>query len=269
MLFEVLRAMQNAQSNALVAALIILAFAAFERTKTRHGAAAVALGASVKIFPLAALTFAIPHRKSLRAGIAAAVTGIALVLLPLLATSPDTLIAQYRSWRGVEASDTAERWFSVMELLQRWFHGDWPNWPVQLAGVATLLVPLLLRRERWVEARFRLLYLCSVLLFVVLFNHQAERASYLIAFTGIAIWFAAEPRTTWRAVLFGTAFLTITLMSTLIPGAPRSPTAMAYRLALPTLLIWIAIQVELLRGGRHGSSTHGRSTTELTVRADS
>ena len=184
--------MQNAQSNALVAALIVLAFATLERHRGWRAALAVALGACVKIFPLAALTFAIPRRRAMRTGLAAGVVGLALVALPLALLSPTALAAQYGSWRGIEASDAQQRWFSVMELVHRATGVAWPNWPLQLLGTLALLAPLALRRERWDEARFRLLYLCSVLLYVVLFNHQAERASYLIAFTGATIWFAAE-----------------------------------------------------------------------------
>lgn len=247
LLLEVLRAMQNAQSNALVAGCIILAFVALERAAAWRAATAVVLGACVKIFPLAALTFAIPHRRVLRTGIAAAVGGALLVLLPLLVTAPARLVTQYESWRGVEASDAQQRWFSVMELMHRWLGADWPNWPVQLVGTMALVAPLLVRRDRWDELRFRLLYLCSLLLYVVLFNHQAERASYVIAFTGASIWFASEPRAPWRTGLFVLALVTIPLMSTLVPGAAlRTPTTMLYRLAGPTLLIWLVVQGALL-----------------------
>jgi hypothetical protein len=245
---EVMRGMQNAQSNALVAALIILAFAESERRKSWNAGAAVAIGACVKIFPLAALTFALPRRRALRTGVAAAVIGTLLLALPLLITTPAQLVAQYHSWRGIESTDALQRWFSVMELVHRLDDAAWPNWPIQLAGTVALLVPLALRRDRWDEQRFRLLYLCSLLLYVVLFNHQAERASYLIAFTGATIWFASEPRTRWRTALFGVVLLTIPIASTLLPGAwLRTPTMMTYRLALPCLAIWLVIQRELLR----------------------
>lgn len=245
---EILRAMQNAQSNALVAGLIILAFTYLERNRAWRAAAAVVLGACIKIFPLAALSFAIPRRRVLRTGVAAAASGLALLALPLLLTGPRALAGQYRSWRSLESLDAQQRWFSVMELLHRWLRADWPNWPVQLIGTLILLAPLALRRNRWDDARFRLLYLCSVLLFVVLFNHQAERASYVIAFAGVAMWFAAEPRARWRTAMFSVALITIPLMSTLIPvpAIMKSSTAMLYRLAVPCLAIWLAIQRELL-----------------------
>jgi hypothetical protein len=246
---EVLRSMQNAQSNALVAGLIILAYAALERGRIWRTALAVAVGACVKIFPLAALTFAIPRRRPLRAGFATAAAGVGLLLLPLLVTPPATLVAQYRSWHAIETLDTTQRWFSVMELAHRITGADLPNWPLQLAGTLVLLAPLALRRERWDDARFRLLFLCSVLLYVTLFNHQAERASFVIAFTGIALWFTSEPRVPWRTALFGVALVTISLMSTVIPLPQdlRTPGVVLVRLAVPTLLVWIAIQAALWR----------------------
>lgn len=251
LLLELLRAMQNAQSNALVAALMILAFLALEQARSVRAGLLVALGVSIKIFPLAALTFAIPRRRAIRTGAAAVTAGIGVLLLPLLVTSPATLVAQYQSWRGIEASDAHQRWFSIMELLHQWTRLDFPNWPVQLAGVGVLVLPLLARRARWTDDRFRILYLCSVLLFVALFNHQAERASYVIAFTGAAIWYASSGHSGWRTALFALAFLTMPLASTLIPGAwLKLPEVVLYRLAFPTLLIWLAVQRELWNGDR-------------------
>jgi hypothetical protein len=252
LLLELLRAMQNAQSNALVAALIVLAWASFEARHVGRAVLAVALGACVKIFPLAALTFALPRRVAIRTAAWSAGIGATLLLLPLLVTSPATLLAQYGWWRGVESSDAHQRWFSVMEVVHRWTGTDWPNWPIQLAGTLCLLAPLALRRTRWDEWRFRFLFLCSMLLYVVLFNHQAERASYLIAFTGATLWFANEPRPRWRVVLYAIAFVTMSLMSTLVPvGAVlRSPAAQIYRLTLPMLAVWIAIQIDLWRHPR-------------------
>jgi hypothetical protein len=248
LVLELLRGMQNAQSNALVAALIVLAFGMMERRRVWRAALAVGVGACVKIFPLAALAFAIPRRRAVGAGLATAAVGAGLLLLPLLVASPTELAAQYASWRDVEAIDVPERWFSAMALVHRVTGASWPNWPFQLLGTVALLVPLAVRRERWDDARFRLLFLCSLLLYVVLFNHQAERAAYVIAFTGATIWFAAEPRARWRTILYGIATLTIPVMSTLIPGAwVRTPEMMTFRLALPCLAIWLVIQRDLLR----------------------
>jgi len=246
---EVLRSMQNAQSNALVAALIILVFLALEQDRVWRAAAAAVLGGFVKIFPLAALTFAIPRRQTLLIGIAGGALGLGLVLAPLIVTTPAMLLSQYHWWGDIQSADAQQRWYSVMEVLHRWLGVDWPNWPIQLAGAIALLTPIARRRDRWTDHRFRIEFLCSVLLFVSLFNHQAERSSYLIAFVGATIWFVNGKRTAGRTVLFAVAALTIPLMSTLlpIPDVLRSPPAMLYRLALPILAIWILIQWDLMR----------------------
>ena len=194
LLLEVLRSMQTAQSNALVAALIVLAFIALEHGRAWRAAGAVVLGAFIKIFPLAALTFAIPRRKTLQVAVAALVVGVVLAVAPLLVATPTQLIAHYRSWMFTESHDALERWFSVMALIHQLFGTEWPNWPVQLVGTLFLLLPLAIRRDRWSDERFRMTYLCSVLVYLTLFNHQAERASYLIAFVGASIWFLLRRR---------------------------------------------------------------------------
>ena len=63
---EVLLALQYGQSNALVAALLILAFVAFEARRPVGAAVSITLGAAVKLFPLAALSLAVFHPRRLR-----------------------------------------------------------------------------------------------------------------------------------------------------------------------------------------------------------
>src|SRR6266852_8091877 len=85
---EVLLALQYGQSNALVAALMILAFVALERRHQLGAASSITGGAAVKLFPLAALSLAGFHPRPLRfAAIVSAVLAVA-VLLPLVAVSP-------------------------------------------------------------------------------------------------------------------------------------------------------------------------------------
>src|SRR5215208_3440377 len=67
---DMLGSLQNAQSNALVAALIVLTFAAYERHHTVLGSLAAITGTYVKLFPLAAVSFAIFHGRKLRVALA-------------------------------------------------------------------------------------------------------------------------------------------------------------------------------------------------------
>ncbi|HEV2181938.1 MAG TPA: glycosyltransferase family 87 protein [Gemmatimonadaceae bacterium] len=240
---EVFVSAQASQSNALVAGLIVFAFLALERSRLTQAAIATGVGAAIKLFPLAAVTFALPYRTRWRFAWRVAVVGVVLVLLPLGVVSMPVLRQEYRWWAAIESVDALAHGASVMGLVADVIHGSWPNWPVQVAGTIVLLAPLVARPREWKDARFLQLYLCSLLVYVVLFNHQAERPSYVIAVTGVAIWFATSPVTRWRTAL-----------------------ALATLLGLkagPCLAVWVAIQYDLWTCG---TDEHAVSS-ELTTRS--
>ena len=150
--------------------------------------------------------------------------------------------------RAVEAADTLERGFTVMQMLQLLLHGDWPSWPVQLAGVVALMAPVLVRRVRWTERAFRLDYLCSVLVFCVIFNHQSESPTFVIAIGGAAIWFASRPAwtgATWALFLF-VASCTILASSDAMPHAVQRALFDRYHFkTVPMLVLWLVLQRRL------------------------
>lgn len=259
---DMLGSLQNVQSNALVAALIILTFAAYERRHTVLGSVATAIGTSVKVFPLAGASFAIFHPRKLRVAIALATSLAGLAALPLLITPPSALLAQYASWRAIEATDALERGFSVMYQVQLLFGLDLPNWPFQLLGVAALLAPVLGRRERWGEWTFRRLYLCSVLAFCVLFNHQSESPTFVIASAGVALWFASlERRTRWEWAVFACFFVgTVLASSDAMPEWLQRNLFDPFRFkTVPLLVAWLVMQWQLWRP-RPGEVRAGRSS---------
>src|SRR5947209_10824422 len=99
---EVLFSMQYGQSNALVAALLILAFVALEQGRQERAAALLGVDAFIKIFPLAGVSFALLHPRRARFALLAAAALLGLALLPLAVMPPHELATQYRSWRSEE-----------------------------------------------------------------------------------------------------------------------------------------------------------------------
>jgi hypothetical protein len=257
--------MQNVQSNALVAGLMIIGCAELERRRELRAALAVALGTAIKIFPIVAAAFSVFRPTRLpRFAASSAIVAVVLIAAPLLFISPIDLWSQYHSWMAVQGAD--EGGYSVMEHLRIWFGVGWANWPVQIAGAGILLAPVV-RMSHWAQPRFRLLFLASVLMFSVLFNHGAESPSFVIALAGVAIWFAVSVRDR-----FAWGVLTIVVIGTVLSSSDAMPTGLRreifqhYRLkTLPVLLVWALTQVQLWR--RSESASHQASAADRAAPA--
>jgi hypothetical protein len=252
---EVLRSMQRSQSNSLVTALVILAYLAFEQRRQLGAAFSIAIGAAVKIFPLAALALAIFYPRRIRFALWMLVAMAVVLALPLLVVTPAELAAQYQSWHAVEAVDALSvgggggggLYGGVMEQLRLIFGVSWPNWPVQLVGTMLLVLPLA-RWRNWAFADFRLRFLCALLVYMVIFNHQSESPSFVIAVTGIAIWFVTTPRTWWHTTVMVLTILVVSISSTdITPRSWQRDFFVHYRLkTIPCTLAWLTMIWELL-----------------------
>jgi hypothetical protein len=246
---DVVGSMQNAQSNALVAGLMILAFADFERRREGLAALSIALATLIKIFPIVAAAFAIfrPFRLHRFAAWSIVVAAV-LLAVPLTVLTPAQLADQYRSWQHLRAVDAVTRGYSMMEQAHIWLGVEWPNGPIQLVGAAILLAPLV-RYSNWGVAPFRLLFLASVLMFCVLFNHKAESPTFVIALAGVGIWFAISHRSRADWILLGIVIVgTVLSASDAMPEILQQRFFQPYRLKiLPVFAVWIATQLQLWR----------------------
>ena len=93
------------------------------------------------------------------------------------------------------------------------------------------------------------LMLASVLIFCVLFNHQAESPTFVIAVSGIAVWFLSVERTpmAWGLLVFAIIGTTLS-KSTIVPGTiQRGFVDRYYIKTLPCLIIWVVLQIDLLK----------------------
>ena len=119
-----------------------------------------------------------------------------------------------------------------------------------VGGVLLLVAPVLVRRDRWTEWSFRLTYLCSVLVFCVIFNHQSESPTFVIAVAGAAIWFAAlerPSRAEWA--LFGFLVVcTILASSDAMPRTIQRTVFDRYHFkTVPCIVLWVVLQQRLWR----------------------
>jgi hypothetical protein len=173
------------------------------------------------------------------------------VLMPLIVVSPQQLLHLYASWWDLLSTDFAtSSGLSVMGWLQSWFHLVPPKNIVVLGGIVLFCWPLLLAR-RYGDAHFRLLFLCNVLVWVVIFNHKAESSTYIIAMCGVALWFFSQDASRLNIALVSLAFIFTSLSPTDV--FPRSLSAaffVPYTIkAVPCIAIWGKIIYELVAEG--------------------
>jgi hypothetical protein len=240
-----LRSIQSSQSNALVAALIIVAFVSFERGWLWRGAVAIALGTVTKIFPLAALSFALPRPDRMRAILITVLSTAILIAFPLLVISPGALAAQYRSWGALERGEAGLVGSSAMEVF-RDAGITLPAWPVQLMAATIVLAVLILRVRDWNDRNLRLQFLGFVMVFCVVFNHRAEPQSAVIALSGMVIWYLASPRSTWRTTLFAIVYFLVTVSGTeIVPQVIKQILVPPVRFSIPLTTLWLAMLGEL------------------------
>jgi hypothetical protein len=247
---DFLTAVQNTQANVLVAGLVLLAFALLERGRPGWAALAVACGFYVKLYPaLGALAFVFYPRRLRFLGALGAWL-LVLGALPLAFVSPEQLRALHESWfRLLLADRAALTGLSVMGILHGWFGLDPSKTLVMLAGAAILVAPAL-DVAAWGRPAFRLLFVASILVWMVIFNHAAESATFFIAMCGVGLWWFARPRGPAEGALLASAFL-LTSMSPRLPSSVIEHVVQPYALkAVPCVAVWIAIVLELASSRR-------------------
>jgi len=118
---------------------------------------------------------------------------------------------------------------------------------VALAGMVLFLMPLCYTRF-YKDYSFRLLYLASVLIWTVIFNHKAESPTFIIAMSGIGIWYFSRPRKGSDLLLLILAFFLISMsVSDLVPSYIRAEIVRPYGLkAVMAIVIWAKIIYEQL-----------------------
>lgn len=255
-----LRNVQSSQSNSLIAALLILSFVAMERERWWSAAASIGVAAAIKVFPLAAAILVLPRRQRYPFAIAMVVVVAVLVALPLLVTDISTLGMQYRSWLALHAAQQADVGQSAMAVLRAAVGVAPRQWLVQVVGTGILLLPLFLGRRALSERRqLRVMLLSSVLIYAVLFNHKAEKQSYVIAIAGVAVWWASSPHKAWRLAVAALVVACTNLPSAdFVPATVKAAMTPLWRGPIPCTLFWLLLQGELLhkvwrlrRGGEH------------------
>jgi len=247
MIVELFTSLQNSQSNGLMAGLMILAFNHLEKKQIIWASLCIVLTVVIKIFGLVAFAIFIFYPNKLKSAIYTIAWTSLLLLVPLLIIAPTQLVFLYKSWLNMLQNDHSISYgYSVAGWLYSWFGIETKGLSL-LLGAILLLVPLIFIKN-YKDQKFRLLYLASLLIWVVIFNHKAESPTFIIAIAGVAIW-GFNTNKGWLniALLCFAALFTILSPTDIFPRSLRQSFVEPYVMkAVPCILIWFKITWELL-----------------------
>lgn len=248
-----LTSMQNSQSNGLMAALLLLSFNGFEKRNFMLASLWIVLGTYIKIFSLVGTAlFLLYPRKLVFIGYFI-MWFLLLLLAPLLVNSPQQLISQYGSWITMLSNDhSISDGLSVMAWLKSWFGIIWEKSLIVFGGVVLFCLPFA-RIKLYGDFGFRLLFLASILIWMVIFNHRAESATFVIAMCGVGIWYFTQQKSNLNLALVILAFAFTSLSATdIVPSYVRYYWIKPFILkAVFCIFIWFKIIYELLTGRYH------------------
>ena len=245
---EMLLSIQNTQSNGLMAGLVVLAFALAERRRYILSTLCIVFSFYIKIYGGLAFVFYLFYPEKLKLMGWSLFWMVFFAVVPLAVVSGSQLLFLYKSWLHLLVNDrSASIGLSVMGLLETWFKVNISKNLVALMGLLLFLVPLMYVR-RYNDLTFRLLYLASTLIWMVIFNHKAESPTYIIVMSGIGIWYFCQAPDPVNRILLILAFLLISMsISDLVPAPIRNGFIRPYGIkAVMGIVIWCKILYQQL-----------------------
>jgi hypothetical protein len=244
-LLEVVTSVGNLQTNLLVTAFILFTYIFIEKEDSIKSGLFPVLGFFIKGYGIVSGALFIARRSKFKYYLWAFVWGFILLCLPLIHYSPSGLINLYSQWAGsLFREHSTNMGISVMGMISSIFGIKASLYLIQVTGLAILVASILYTFIKKNYDEVKALLLSSIMIFIIIFNHDAESATYIIASTGVAIWYISSPRT-WldKTLAILTFVLTVFSPSDLFPAYLRRTFITPFCLkALGPSLVWIRIQ---------------------------
>jgi hypothetical protein len=248
MLVEMLTAVQNEQSNALIAGLLLFTFGFLERGKYWMASFCLVSTIYIKLFGIVGLALYLLYPDKFKLTYTTAFWVIVFTIFPLLVVDWDQFIFLYKSWGNMLANDhSISDGLSVIGWLKTWFGWQVNKTYVSVAGAVLFCIPLF-KIKSYGNFHFRMLILASILIWVVIFNHRAESPTFIIAISGVALWYYSQYPEKGNYFLLVLAFVFTALSPTdIFPPFVRNEWMKPYVVkAVPCILIWAKITYDLL-----------------------
>ena len=274
-LLELIGSVQNLQSNALIAGLIVLSFCLLEKNKSFFATLCIVFAAFIKLFGIVGFAIFLLYPKKAKSALYAVFWTTIFLLVPLLFTGYEQYINLFKSYLNLLIKDhEASYGYSVMGWLHSWLSVDINKSMIVAFGTIVFLLPFY-KIKMYGEITFKYLILSSILIWIVIFNHKAEPATFVIAMTGVSLWFIQTEKNLVNIFLFLSVFILTTISSTdIFPAYIRDDFIRPYRLkAFPCILVWFKIIYDLITLGEkniphntvYSNSVPSRSSQSSTI----
>jgi len=243
------------QFNPIITALIIFSFYFIRKKQDFWAALMIALGTFTKLYGIVGLAFFFFSDHKLKLIASLVFWSVVLFVLPMAISSPEFILKTYSAWyhdlvaKNTENVSSDMQDISVMGIIRRVFNPGFKNIYV-IAPAMFVFALSYIRVNYFKSTQYQLLILSSVLIFTVIFSSSAESPTYIIAFSGVAIWFMNLNR---PVTIPEVCLLVFAIVITSFPFADvfiknfSATYIRPYKLkALPCLLIWLKIIYETL-----------------------
>ena len=244
------------QFNIAIAAIIIASYALIEKERDFWAVFLIVLGTFVKLYGIVGLAFFFFSRHKGKFVLSLLFWGVVLFVAPMIISSPAYVVGEYHEWFVCLVEKNGENLASVAQNISalgmvRRVLGNPEYSDLWLLGPALVLFALpYLRIKQWRNEGFRMTLLASVLLFTVLFSTGSESSSYIIALSGVCVWYFAAPWQRGKADIWLLVFvfmLSSMGSSDLYPRVIKREYIQAYSLkALPCLIVWLKLCWEMM-----------------------
>lgn len=245
---ELITSVANSQTNPILVAFIILTMVYSNQNKDFKATFFPSINFFIKGYGGIAYIFFLFRMPTFKKFLQIFLSFIIIFLLPLIFYSPHNFKFLYQDWYGSMKQDySINTGISMMGVIKSLIYKDASIPLIQLIGVAILLgsiIVILLRRN---YEQIKYIFLANILIFTVIFNQAAESPTYIIASTGVFIWYLKTERT-WITILLFVFFYFLTVLSPtdIFPRYLRDQYVKPYSLkALPCIITWLIIQIQL------------------------
>lgn len=244
------------QFNIALTGLLILSAVYVYQKKETQSVISILIGTFVKIYGIVGLSSFLFVKNKLKFILSFVVFAIVFLLLPMLLSDMHFGLQSYADWfhalQGKNDSNQVlgnRQDYSLMGVVRRVLgRADISNIVFLVPGAILFMSPYV-RFKQYAYRSFQLMILASTLLFVVLFSSGSESPTYIIAVSGVMIWFFTQKKRTKLSVflLIFVIILTSFSFSDLFPKWVKEEYIIKYALkAVPCIIVWFKVMQELL-----------------------